>query len=80
MDNGYEKVTERLACEVESGHTKGGSEGTLKPDPEGGTVGVAREGDPTKSGYLNFDPSGMYTINWRKLDQESDSNKASRGE
>ena len=70
MGDKHEKVTERLACEVESGHTTGGSEGTLKPYPEGGTAGVARKRDPNKSGYLNFDPSGMYTINWRKLDQE----------
>ena len=25
---------------------------------------MAREGDPTKMGYLNFDPCGMSIINW----------------
>ena len=32
-------------------------------DPEGGTASVAREREPTKSGYLNFDPGEMYTSN-----------------
>ena len=48
--------------------------------PERGTASVAREGEPTKSGNLTFEPGGMSTINWRTLDQESYSNKASRGE
>ena len=25
---------------------------------------MAREVDPTKSGYINFDPDGMSKINW----------------
>ena len=76
MGDKTEKVTARLACEGESGQAPGGSEGNLKPDPEVGTTSVVCKGDPTKSGYLNFDPIGMSTINWRKLDQESESNKA----
>ena len=36
--------------------------------------------DPTMSWYLTSDPGGMSTINWRKLDQGSESNKASIGE
>ena len=32
-------------------------------DPEGGTTSVAREGDPTKAGYLTFDPGGISTMN-----------------
>ena len=47
--------------------------------PECGTPSVACEGEPTKSGYLNFDPGEMSTINWRKLYQESDSNRDSIG-
>ena len=74
-----EKFTASLACEVESGQAPGGSEGNFKPDPKGGSVSVAREGEPTKSGCLNFDPSGISTIRSRKLDRESESNNASRG-
>ena len=37
--------------------------------PEGVNGSVAREGDPTKLGYLTFDPGGMSTINWRTLAQ-----------
>ena len=69
MGNKPEKFTASLTCEGESGQAPEGSEGKLKPDLEGGTVRVAREGEPTKSGYLNFDPSGMSIINWRKLYQ-----------
>ena len=65
-----EKFTASLTCEGESGQAPEGSEGKLKPDLEGGTVRVAREGEPTKSGNLTFEPGGMSTINWRTLDQE----------
>ena len=41
---------------------------------------MTRKGDPTKSGYLTFEPGGLSIINWRALDQESDSNKTSIGE
>ena len=57
------KVTTSLACEGESGQAPDDSEGNLKPDPEGGTESVAREGDTTKSEFLTYDPSGMSTIN-----------------
>ena len=70
MGDKPDKVTEILACEGEPGQDPEGSEGNLKPYTEGGTASVARQGEPDKSGYLNFDPSGMYTINWRKLYQE----------
>ena len=60
-DNPY-NFTARSACEGESGQAPEESEGNLKPDPEGGTASVAREGDPTKLEYLTFDPSGMSTI------------------
>ena len=36
---------------------------------------MAHEEYPTKSGYLNFDPGGMYTINCRTLYEDSESNK-----
>ena len=58
-----EKVTASLACEQELGHSPEVSEGNLKKYPEEGTASVAREGEPTKSGYLTFHPSGMPTIN-----------------
>ena len=60
-----EKVTEILACGVESGQAPGVSEGNIKPNPEVGTASVAGKGKPAKSGYLTFYPSGMSTINWR---------------
>ena len=41
---------------------------------------MARRGDNTTSEYLTFDPGGISTISWSKLDQDSESNKASRGE
>ena len=41
---------------------------------------MARRGDNTTSEYLTFDPGGISTISWSKLDQEPESNKASRGE
>ena len=41
---------------------------------------MACEGDPTKSGYLPFDPGGLSTINGGTLYQDSESNKAPRGE
>ena len=54
MGDKPDKVTASLSCEGESGQAFEGSEGNLKPDTEGGTASVAREGDPTKSGYLTF--------------------------
>ena len=44
--------------------------------PEGGTLNVACEGDPTKSGYLTFDPGGLSIINLRpKVSQLSEYRK-----
>ena len=60
-------------------HVPEGGGGKSGQDFEGGTVSVAYEGDPTKSVQLTFYPRGMSTINWSKLDQNSESNKASRG-
>ena len=58
------KVTASLAFKGGSVQVPEGSEGNFKPDPEGGTASVDHEGDPTKSGYLNFDSSGVSKINW----------------
>ena len=41
---------------------------------------MAPEGHPTKLKYLTFDTGGMFTTNSGQLDQESESNKTSRGE
>ena len=46
-------------------HVPEGGGGNLVEDPEGGTASVASDGEPTKSGYLTFDPVEMSTINWR---------------
>ena len=61
-------------------HISEGGVRNFGQDPELGTTSVSRKGDTTKSGYLIFDPSGMSSINWRKLDQESESNNAYRVE
>ena len=63
------KVTAILAFKDKSGQAPEGSEGNLKPDPEGGTASVHCEGDPTKSVYISFDPIRISTINLRKLNQ-----------
>ena len=53
---------------------------TLDNIPEGELqVWIARESPPSQ-GTLPFDLSGMSTTNWRILYQDSQSNKASRGE
>ena len=41
---------------------------------------MARKGDPTKSGYLTSDTGDLSTINCIMWYQESESNKASKGE
>ena len=53
-------------------HFPEGGGGNFGQDPEGSTSSVDLDGDPNTSGYIIFDPGGMYTINWRTLDQESD--------
>ena len=62
------------------GHVPEGGSVKFEKYPERGTVSVAREGDPTKSGYLTFDLGGLSTTKWRTLYQGSESNKAPRGE
>ena len=75
-----ERVIVSISCEVEVRHiTEGCGENFLK-DPEVGTASLTRNGNSTKSFYLTFDPGGMYTINWKTLYQELESNKAYRGE
>ena len=69
-----------MSCKGELGNVPDRGGGTFEQYPEGGTVSVAHKGDLTKSVYLNFDPSGMSTINWSKIDQESGSKKSSRWE
>ena len=64
-----ERVAASMDCKVEVRHVPEGGGGNFGQDPEGGTASVAHELDPPKSGYLAFDPGGMSTINWRKLDQ-----------
>ena len=61
-------------------HKIEGGGGKFGQNHEVGTKSVACEGDPTKSGYLTFDPVGISIINWRTVYQDSGSNKASRGE
>ena len=60
-----DRITASSAREGEVRHVPEGGVRNFGQDPEGGTVNVAREGDPTKSGYLNFEPGGMYTTSWR---------------
>ena len=54
-----------MAREGEARQVPEGGGRNFGQDPEGGTVSVSHEGDPTKSGYLVFEPGGVYTINWR---------------
>ena len=42
-----------------------GGGNNFEQNPEGGTTSVTCEVNPTKSGYLTFDPDGLYIINWR---------------
>ena len=42
-----------------------GGDGKFGQDPEGVTTNVACEVETTKPGYLEFEPGGMSTINWR---------------
>ena len=68
-----------MAYEEEVRHVPDGDGGNFGQDPKGGTTSVAREGDPTKSRYLNFDPGRMSTIKWiPKGGQLSESRKSNR--
>ena len=60
-----ERVTENVSCKGEVGNAPEGGGRTFEQYPEGGTVGVAREGDTTNPGYITFDPSGISTITWK---------------
>ena len=64
-----DRVAESVVHEKEERHVPEGGGGNFGKYPEGGTVIMASEGYPTKSGYLTFDPGGMSTINRRILDQ-----------
>ena len=61
------------------GHVPEGGIGNFEKDPYGGTVSVARKGDPAKLGYFTFDPGVISTTNWRTLYQYSELNRAPRG-
>ena len=60
-----ERVTASRDCKVEVENLPEGGGGKFEQYPGGGTAGVVRKGDPTKSGYLTFELSGMSKINWR---------------
>ena len=48
---------------------------------EGVTTIMYHKEETTKSGYLTFDPGGMYTINWKTpVFQVSSSRRAPRGD
>ena len=59
MHDKPEKVKESLAFERELVQAPEGSEGNLKPDPEGNTQVRSAKGKPTNSGYLILDPRGV---------------------
>ena len=80
MVNPPERVAASVARKGEVRHVPEGGGRTFGKDLEGGTASVSGRGETTKSGHLNFEPGGMSTIKWRILYQDSDSNKASRGE
>ena len=76
-----ERVTSNVAHEGELIHILEGGGGNFGPDTEGCTLRVDFKGLPTKSGYLNFDPGGISTINWRPSGgQVSESRRSPRGE
>ena len=60
-----------MAHEGEVRHTPEGGGVKFGQNHQGGTAIVAHEGDPTKSGYLTFDPGGLSTINCGLLYQDS---------
>ena len=59
-----QRVTSRVAHKVEVRHVPEGGGGNFGQDTEGVNTIVDHNGDPNKSGYLNFDPGGISTINW----------------
>ena len=64
MGDKPDKVTEIFYCNGVLGQAPEGSEGNLKPYPEGCTASLAPKRESNKSGYLTFDPGGFSTINW----------------
>ena len=56
-----------MDCEGQARHITEGRGGNFEQYPKGGTASVDLEGDPNKSGYLNFDPGELSTINWKIL-------------
>ena len=75
-----ERVTASVTCKGEVEHVQNRSDVNFEKYPEGGTTSVSHKGDPTKSGYLTFDPGGIHTINCSSLDQDSESNNSPRCE
>ena len=59
-----ERLAASVDCEGELRHIPEGGRRKFGKYTEGVTISVAREGDPTKLGYLAFDPGGLSTINW----------------
>ena len=64
----------------EVGKVPEGSGGNFTPDPAGWIASVSCNVDTKRSWYLTFDPGGMSTMNLKILYQDSESNKAPRGE
>ena len=54
-----------MARQGEVGHVLEVGGGKFEKYHEGGTASVSHELYPTKSGYITFDPVGVFTINWR---------------
>ena len=73
VDNNPEKVASSVTRKVEVGHIPEGGGENFEQYPEWGTRSASLLGYPTKSGYLTFDPGGIFTINLRILYQDSDS-------
>ena len=53
--------------EEKVGNAPEGGGGNIEQDPEVWTRSVARKVNPTKPGYMNFDPGGMLTMNRRPI-------------
>ena len=51
--------------EGEVGHAPEGYGGNFTSGPVVDIANVDRVRDPTKSGYLSFEPGGVFTINWK---------------
>ena len=60
-----ERVKASVDCKGKVKHVPDGGGVNFGQYTEGGTASVAREGDTTKPGWVNFDPGGKYTIKWK---------------